>query len=174
MLPDGLGDQVIRFVRNELASAVPIVVLTMRDDEANIVMALRGGADDYIVKPPRPMELVARIDALARRARAAASQRLQLGPYRLDLLERSAALEDKPVDLTGKEFDLAVYLFQRVGQLLSRQHLLEAVWGIQADIDTRTVDAHVSRLRRKLRIAPDKGLRLSAVYGFGYRLERAG
>lgn len=171
-LPDSRGDHVIRMVRQDLASDVPIVVLTVDDSELNVVTALRGGADDYIVKPPKPMELLARIDALLRRARAAAGAVAHLGPYEIDQAARVIAVHGDPVELTQKEFDLAVHLFQNTGKLISRVKLLEQVWGIHADLDTRTVDTHVSRIRRKLAIEPRNGFRLTPVYGFGYRLER--
>lgn len=172
VLPDSRGDQVIRMVRQDLAWDVPIVVLTANDDEANVVAALRGGADDYIVKPPKPMELLARIEALLRRARASAPPAVHLGPYDIDLAARTISLDGRSVDLTQKEFDLAVHLFNHCGKLLSRVKLLEEIWGIHADVDTRTVDTHVSRIRRKLRLAPKNGFKLTPIYGFGYRLER--
>jgi two-component system, OmpR family, response regulator RegX3 len=170
-LPDSRGDHVIRMVRQDLGSDVPIIVLTVDGNETTVVTALRGGADDYIVKPPKPMELLARIDALLRRAKAATEALAQLGPYEIDRNARVIAVRGDPVELTQKEFDLAVHLFQNAGKLLSRVKLLEAVWGIHADLDTRTVDTHVSRIRRKLAIAPSNGFRLTPVYGFGYRLE---
>jgi DNA-binding response OmpR family regulator len=173
MLPDGLGDQVIRFAREGLGSPIPIVVLTMRDDEANVVTALRSGADDYIVKPPRPMELIARIDALARRAMTLSTLGLQVGPYAVDLPSRRMFLDGRPIELTHKELELAAHLFQRLGRIQSRHHLLEAVWGIRADVDTRTVDTHVSRLRRKLQLTGQHGYRLNSIYGHGYRLEKS-
>jgi two-component system, OmpR family, response regulator RegX3 len=171
-LPDSRGDHVIRMVRSELAWDVPIIVLTANPDEANIVAALRGGADDYIVKPPKPMELLARVDALLRRTKAATPPAVHLGPYDIDTRARVIAVRGQPVELTQKEFDLAVHLFNNTGKLLSRVKLLEHVWGIHADVDTRTVDTHVSRIRRKLKLEPHNGFKLTPVYGFGYRLER--
>lgn len=172
MLPDGRGDLVIQMVRKDMAWDVPIIILTASDDEANVVMALRGGADDYIVKPPKPMALLARVDALLRRARVNAPAAVHLGAYDIDTQSRTIAVRGEAIELTQKEFDLAVHLFHNTGKLLSRVKLLEQVWGIQADVDTRTVDTHVSRIRRKLRIEPDNGFKLTPIYGFGYRLER--
>ena len=171
-LPDSRGDHVIRMVRQDLAWDVPIIVLTANGDEANVVAALRGGADDYIVKPPKPMELLARVDAVLRRAKAAIPPAVHLGPYDIDTTARVIAVGGDPVELTQKEFDLAVHLFNNTGKLLSRVKLLEQVWGIHADVDTRTVDTHISRIRRKLKLEPYNGFKLTPVYGFGYRLER--
>ncbi len=172
VLPDGRGDLVIQLVRKDMAWDVPIIVLTASDDEANVVVALRGGADDYIVKPPRPMALLARVEALLRRARVNAPAAVHLGAYDIDAQARSISVAGQSVELTQKEFDLAVHLFHNTGKLLSRVKLLEQVWGIHADVDTRTVDTHVSRIRRKLKLEPDNGFKLTPIYGFGYRLER--
>ncbi len=171
-LPDSRGDHVIRMVREDLAWDVPIIVLTGNGEEANVVTALRGGADDYIVKPPKPMELLARVGALLRRAKVGAPAAVHLGPYDINTIARVIAVRGDPVELTQKEFDLAVHLFNNTGKLLSRVKLLEQVWGIRADLDTRTVDTHVSRIRRKLKLEPHNGFKLTPVYGFGYRLER--
>jgi DNA-binding response OmpR family regulator len=94
-----------------------------------------------------------------------------VGPYEIDPERRSVLVDGKPVALTQKEFDLAVYLFQNSGRLLSRVKLLEQVWGVSADLDTRTVDTHVSRVRRKLQLDESTGWKLLPVYGFGYRLD---
>lgn len=173
VLPDGTGADVIRWVRSEHGWALPVIVVTSRDDEATVVSALRSGADDYLVKPPKPMELLARIEAVARRSKAVhAPKRLKLGAYEIDLSAHQLMLNAKVVMLTQKEFDLATYFFQSPGKLLSRDHLLNKVWGLSADVDTRTVDTHVSRLRKKLVLDGTNGWQLSPVYGFGYRFDR--
>lgn len=172
LLPDGRGDMVIQMVRKDMAWDVPIIVLSSNDDEGNVVLALRGGADDHIVKPPRPMAMLARVEALLRRTRANSPATVHLGIYDIDPQSRTFSLHGQVVELTQKEFDLAVHLFHNTGKLLSRVKLLEQVWGIHAEMDTRTVDTHVSRIRRKLHIEPDNGFKLTPIYGFGYRLER--
>lgn len=174
LLPDGTGEQALKAARETLGWDVPIICVTLRDAEQDIVNALRVGADDYVVKPPKYFELLARIESLARRSRTAQPPILRLGAYEIDQGNREILLSGKAVELTQKEYELACYLFRNPGRLLSRVHLLEAVWGLQAEIDTRTVDTHVSRIRRKLKIFPETGWEIISVYGYGYRLESAG
>ncbi|WP_119154987.1 response regulator transcription factor [Caldimonas tepidiphila] len=174
-LPDGDGTEVLRWVRQHLGWEVPLLVVTSMEDEATTVAALREGADDYVVKPPKPRELLARVEALVRRSRAGAGAGLpvlRLGAYEVDVQRHRIALRGQPVALTQKEFDLAVYLFQNPGKLMSRDHLLDRIWGINAEVDTRTVDTHVSRLRKKLQFTEANGCKLLPAYGYGYRLER--
>lgn len=98
---------------------------------------------------------------------------LKLGAYEINQQDREIRLNGKAVELTQKEYELACYLFQNPARLLSRVHLLEALWGLQAEIDTRTVDTHVSRLRHKLKIVPENGWEIISIYGYGYRMEAA-
>lgn len=170
-LPDGSGETALAWVRERMGWQVPVIFVTADPSEASIVAALRLGADDYVVKPARYFELTARIAALVRRSRAAAVEKLLLGAYEIDLLNREIRLSGRVVELTQREFDLAVYLFQHPGRLMSRMHLLETIWGLNAEVDTRTVDTHVSRLRRKLHIGPPNGWEIISVYGYGYRIE---
>ncbi len=172
MLPDGNSDQVLQWVRGHLGWEVAVVVITARDEEAGVVQALQAGADDYVVKPPKQHELLARLTAAARRARPGNLPVLRLGAYEVDIQRHTLSLEGSPVTLTQKEFDLAVYLFQSPGKLLSRDHLLNKIWGLNTDVDTRTVDTHVSRLRKKLALDGTRGWKMSPVYGYGYRLDR--
>lgn len=175
LLPDGDGGEVLRWVRGHLGWELPLLVVTAMDDEATTVAALRAGADDYVVKPPKPLELLARLEVLARRGRVAGGLPvIRLGAYEVDVQRHRIALDGEPVALTQKEFDLAVYLFQNPDKLLSRDHLLDRIWGIHAEVDTRTVDTHVSRLRKKLKFGEAHGCKLVPAYGYGYRLERVG
>jgi two-component system, OmpR family, response regulator RegX3 len=171
MMPEMSGDQVLAAVRQRFGMELPVMVVTARDAESDVVTALRQGADDFIVKPPKTLELLARMEALTRRARSIRSGVLRLGAYEIDPERRAVTLSGKPIALTQKEFDLAVFLFQNPGRLLSRVKLLEQVWGVSAELDTRTVDTHVSRVRRKLQLDADTGWKLLPVYGFGYRLD---
>jgi DNA-binding response OmpR family regulator len=171
MLPGLSGEQVLASVRERFGLELPVIVVTARDGESDVVHALRNGADDFVVKPPKALELLARMEALTRRARSNRSLAIRVGPYEIDPERRSVTMDGKPVALTQKEFDLAVYLFQNSGRLLSRVKLLEQVWGVSADLDTRTVDTHVSRVRRKLQLDESAGWKLMPVYGFGYRLD---
>jgi DNA-binding response OmpR family regulator len=172
MLPDGTGAELIDWVRAQLGWELPVLVVTSRDDEETVVAALKAGADDYVVKPPKPKELLARVAALGRRIRAGGLPVLRLGAFEIDIQRQRLALDGEAMVLTQKEFDLSTYLFQNPGKLLSRDHLLNKIWGINADVDTRTVDTHISRLRKKLGLDGSKGWKLVPVYGVGYRFER--
>jgi two-component system response regulator RegX3 len=172
VLPQSSGEVALKWVREHLGWDIPVIFVTARDSEVDVVTALRAGADDYIVKPPKLLELLARIESLSRRARAAPA--VKFGPYEVDYDRRSISVEGKTIELTQKEFELSCYMFQNPGKLLSRVHLLEKLWGLKAEIDTRTVDTHVSRIRRKLGIGPARGWQIFPVYGWGYRIERVG
>lgn len=172
MLPDGNGVQVLAWVRENLGWEVPVIVVTAREDEETVCAALHAGADDYIVKPPKPMELLARLQAVARRVNPGGLPVLRSGSFEVDVARQKLSIDGTPVPLTQKEFDLSVYLFQNPGKLLSRDHLLNKIWGLNADVDTRTVDTHVSRLRKKLHLDGSKGWKLVPVYGYGYRFDR--
>lgn len=170
MLPDSSGELVLKWVRENLNWAIPVIFVTSRDSELDIVNALRAGADDYVIKPPKYLELLARIESMGRRAKPPAL--IQAGVYEINQETRLIRVHGQEIELTQKEFDLACYLFQHAGKLLSRVHLLEKLWGLNADVDTRTIDTHVSRVRRKLDISPKNGWQIVPVYGFGYRIER--
>jgi DNA-binding response OmpR family regulator len=173
-LPDVNGDAILAWVRANVRDNIPVLFTTARDAETDIVKALKGGADDYLVKPLRKHELVARVEALGRRARPAprAAQAMRLGEFEVDVERRLVLRHGRQVELTQKDFDLAVFFFCNVGNLVSRGHILETVWGRSSDLNTRTVDTHVSRLRSKLGLVPENGWRLTAVYQHGYRLEQ--
>jgi two-component system response regulator RegX3 len=172
-LPDLNGDAVLAWVRANIRDHVPVLFTTARDTEQDIVQALKAGADDYLIKPLRRAELLVRVEALGRRARPQirAEEKLRAGDLEIDVDRRVILRLGEPVELTQKDFDLAVFLFRNIGNLVSRGHILESVWGRSPDINTRTVDTHVSRLRTKLRLVPENGWRLAAVYQHGYRLE---
>lgn len=174
MLPDTTGDKVLLWVRERTDWAIPVIFVTARDSEEEIVGGLNLGADDYIAKPVRRQEFLARVAAVARRSQmpVAPSGRLSFPPFELDEGSRSVQRDGQPVELTQKEYELALFLFRNHGRLLSRGHILQSVWGHQADITTRTVDTHISRLRTKLGLGPESGWQLNAIYNHGYRLER--
>ena len=174
MLPDGTGADVLQWTRSNLGWELPILVLTVRDDEQTVVTALQAGADDYVVKPAKPLELLARVAGLGRRMQRGALPVLRLGAFEIDIQRQRLALDGEAVAMTQKEFDLSVYLFQNPGKLLSRDHLLNKIWGLNTEVDTRTVDTHISRLRKKLGLDGSKGWKLVPVYGVGYRFERVG
>lgn len=171
-IPDMTGIDVLRSVRAQLHWPIPVVFLTQRDSEQDIVQALDAGADDYLSKPARPAELLARIKALARRIHPENDKELlNFGPFRIDTQKRTISLHGEVLTLTDKDFDLSLFLFQNQGRLLTREMLLERVWGVTRDINTRTVDTHMSRLRRRLGLNPENGFRIKTIYQRGYRLE---
>lgn len=172
MLPDTTGLDVLDQVR-EREIHVPVLFVTSRDAEEDIVQALAHGADDYLVKPPRAAELLARLQALKRRADGPGSGALVVGPYEFDPAQSEARLHGEIIELTQRQFELAVVLFRNTGRLMSRQYLLEAVWGLNDMVQTRTLDIHISQLRNLLQLA-DNGWRIQSVYAHGYRLESLG
>lgn len=169
-LPDIGGDEVLRHIREHCGWDVPVVFCTARTDEEAASDILRLGADDYLPKPIRYMEFMARVHALLRR-RQPRPTTLQVGAIDVDLEGRRIRLAGADVDLTQREFELASILLRNVGRVLSRDELLSSVWARESGVDTRTVDTHASRLRKKLGLAGESGLMLSSVYGQGYRLD---
>lgn len=172
-LPDGKADRVIRLVRDQLGLDTPIMIESVNGDEQHIVECLLLGADDYVVKPLRLSELEARIKALLRRRKLDELQPMSTGPYRIDLDNHVLYLNDEALDLTDTEFRLASHFLEHPNELLSRQQLLVDVWNSNPEIDTRTVDMHISRLRKKLRFGVDTGITINSLRGYGYRLESA-
>jgi phosphate regulon transcriptional regulator PhoB len=173
MLPELDGLAVTRKLRGDAAtSAVPIIMLTAKSDEVDRVVGLELGADDYVAKPFSPKELVARVRAVLRRARPEMAGRVfREGSITLDPSRHAVTVRGAAVALTPKEFDLLQVLMEAAGRVLSREHLLTRVWGYaHADeIESRTVDVHVRRLRAKL---GDDGKRIATVKSVGYRFER--
>lgn len=171
-LPDMQGPAVVKWIREDLNSRLPILFVTNRREEVDMVEGLGAGADDFMAKPIRVAELEARVRALLRRAYPALHEpELSFGPYHFFPLSRTLKVRDVPAELKHREYELALFLFQNLGRLLSREHLREAVWGMGAESPSRSLDTHVSRLRTKLDLRPSNGFLLSAVYGLGYRLE---
>ncbi len=174
MLPDIGGDEVVKWMRSELDWYVPALFLTIRDSEEDIVHGLNCGADDYMVKPIRPRELLARVEALSRRGATSApsTKTLEVDDYVFDPGSKSVSYHGKAIDMTHKEFDLAYFMFRNLGRIMSRGYLLETIWGKNSDINTRTVDTHISRIRSKLGLNKEAGWKLGAIYQHGYRLEK--
>ncbi|WP_423378440.1 response regulator transcription factor [Burkholderia sp. LMG 32019] len=172
-LPDISGLEVVAWIRTRIGRDLPVLFLTNRAREDQLVVALEAGADDYMVKPIRRHELIARVRALLRRAHPVNSQpaSINIGRYRLDLVTETAFLSDEPIKLTSREFTVAVALFQNCGRAMPRDALIKSIWGRHSDHISRTLDTHIYRVRSKMRIGPENGLRLRAVYNHGYRLE---
>lgn len=173
-LPDAKGLDVLAWIRQSPNSRLPVIFLTASGEESDIIEGLAAGADDYVVKPPKQGELLARVAAVLRRrgGDAEAGEVLELPPYRIDAQRRVISVNGEPVELTQREFELACYLFRRQGRIVSRDALLENVWNLASDVSTRTVDTHISRLRKKLGLSGENGWRLTAVYQHGYRIEQ--
>ncbi|MGD2216161.1 MAG: response regulator transcription factor [Gemmatimonadales bacterium] len=172
MLPEVGGTEILRTMRARRETRdTPVIVLTARSDEEDRLRGFELGADDYISKPFSPKELVARVRAVLRRAPpsepgAKRGRVLRAGPITVDVGANQVRVEGNAIELTPKEFQLLICLIERRGRTQSRSALLEAVWDTTADIETRTVDMHVGRLRTKLGSA---GAAIETVRGFGYR-----
>jgi DNA-binding response OmpR family regulator len=162
-LPDIDGLEVCRQVRSR--SSVPVVMLTARDDAADRLAGLEVGADDYIGKPFSPQELVARMKAVLRRSGPQVEEELVLGDVVVRRNAREVSVAGEPLELRAKEFDLLAYLIQNRGAVLSRDRLLERVWGADYSGGTRTVDVHVAQLRRKL----GRPKLIRTIRGVGYK-----
>jgi DNA-binding response OmpR family regulator len=175
-LPDVSGYELVSWVRQHSGRLPPILFLTSRVDEADIVAGLTVGADDYLAKPVRAAEFVARVRALLRRAYPDTvhdDDLIRHGDYVVDARRRCVAVQGEIADLSPREFDLALFLFRNIGRLLSRDVIEQAVWGRAMEAGSRTLDTHISRLRIKLTLRPENGVRLTSVYSHGYRFEAA-
>ncbi len=181
MLPGIDGFEVCRVLRQEMNT--PVLMLTARDDEIDRVVGLEVGADDYLTKPFSMRELLARVKALLRRVRlireeidtsaspAGENQSMTFGNLVLDISRREARLNNMPLSLKPKEYELLIFLAQHRGQVLTRETILERVWGWDFIGDSRTVDVHVRWLREKIETNPSNPERIVTVRGAGYRFE---
>jgi len=167
MLPGMNGIDVCRAIRVE--SGVPIVMLTAKTDTVDIVLGLESGADDYIVKPFKPKELVARIRARVRRTETEPAEQLAIGDVSIDVPAHQVERGGKPIALTPLEFDLLVALARKPRQVFTREVLLEQVWGYRHAADTRLVNVHVQRLRSKVERDPEHPEVVLTVRGVGYK-----
>lgn len=174
-LPDADGLELLGLIKENLRSMPPVLLVTNRSEEKDIVAGLNAGADDYISKPIQPAVLVARVSALLRRAYPTKRNDAEsFGRYQFVPVMDTVLIDGEPVPLTSKEFALALLLFRNMHRSLSRAYMLEAVWGRNPELPTRTLDAHISRIRTKLGLRPENGYKLTPVYSYGYRLEMIG
>ena len=167
MLPGMSGVDVCRTVRE--TSAVPIIMLTAKTDTVAVVLGLETGADDYVTKPFKPKELVARVRARLRRQEDSPSETLAVGDLTIDVPGHAVFRDGKEISLTPLEFDLLHALASRPKQVFSRDELLEKVWGYQHTSDTRLVNVHVQRLRSKIELDPENPQIVLTVRGVGYK-----
>ena len=177
MLPGLNGLEVVKRLR--AVSALPIIMLTARSEEADRVVGLELGADDYVTKPFSARELVARVKAVLRRthpeaapAEASISSVIAIGGLRLDSAARTVTLDGQPINLTVREFDLLQFLMRNPGQVFTREQLLDNVWGYTFASDMGTVTVHIRRLREKIEPDPANPVFLQTIWGVGYKLER--
>ena len=167
MLPGMDGIDICRAIRQD--SGVPIVMLTARGDTVDVVVGLEAGADDYIVKPFKPKDLVARIRARVRRHEDSSTSNLAIGDLTIDVNAHTVTRAGLPLALTPLEFDLLVCLAKKPGQVFTREVLLQEVWGYRHAADTRLVNVHVQRLRAKIEDDPDQPEVVLTVRGVGYK-----
>lgn len=173
-VPDISGLDVLHWIRANSGYSVPVMFITSRTAETDLVTGLRAGADDYMVKPIRPAELLARVGALLRRSNVSyvnEQMPFDCGAYHIDPTAGTISLHDDPIELAPKEYDLALLFFRNPGRLFSRDVLSSSVWNRDIPATSRTLDTHLSNIRRKLQLTPENGVRLHASYALGYRLE---
>ncbi|MDO9419724.1 MAG: response regulator transcription factor [Herminiimonas sp.] len=174
-LPDMTGYDVLNWVRTNLGPEIIVLFLSNHDLEENIVASLMAGGDDYLVKPARSAELLARIHSMSRRLSGSTTPAdnglLEVGAYRLDKILKTAEVHGVAIELKPKEFNIALLLLQNAGAIVSRETLMEEVWGRELVTTSRTLDTHISQVRRKLMFSPENKIKLSTVYSLGYRLD---
>lgn len=173
-VPGKSGIEVMRWVREQFGAQLPIVMMTQHDGEDDIVHGLDNGADDYLVKPLRERELVARVNAQMRKyyPQAGQGRRIEIGRFVIDAAEHVARIDGRAVELSQREFELALMLFENVGRIVSKDALIKRIWG---GVDRRydaTLATYVSKLRSALELRSHNGLVISTIYNHGYRLER--
>jgi DNA-binding response OmpR family regulator len=171
---DSSDTKTLRHIRGLVGPGVPILMCSERCAEMSIVHALRAGADDYLVKPLRRAELIARLEAVARRRMWGPTQRatMQVGEFSVDCRQRTIHRDQVAIPLTSIDFDLSVLFLANIQQLLTREHIHEVIWKRAPVAGSRTLDTHVSRVRNRLKLLPAHGWRLVSIYGYGYRLQR--
>lgn len=172
-LPDMSGLDLLVQIRADRLHTTGIIMLTNRSDEDAVTTALRSGADDFIIKPESGGVIAARVEAVHRRFEQGAQKEryFHFGGYEFDRLTKNVVVAGAPVAVNAKEFALALLFFENIHRPLSRRYILETVWHADPNLPTRTLDMHVSRLRTKLQLRPERGYRIAAISSYGYRLE---
>lgn len=174
LMPELSGIEVLQMVRESGGRDLPIIMLTCRSADTDIVEGLNSGADDFVVKPVCPEVLVARVNSLLRRLQPIEDHdnaSFVAGIYTFHPASTSVTFHDKTAVLTNREFSLAKLFFTNPHRAFSRHYLIERLWGKSPDMETRTLDTHVARIRTKLDLRRSNGVKLATLYGYGYRLE---
>jgi len=174
MLPGLDGLEVMRRLREDAGTRVPVILLTAKGEESDRLVGLRQGADDYVVKPFSPLELVARVDAVLRRADGGrdAQEALRFSDLEIDPATRTVVVRGRQADLTVREFDLLLFLARHPGQVFSRDQLMDRVWQFSFYSDTTTVTVHIRRVRAKIEADASNPQWIQTVWGAGYRFRR--
>lgn len=172
-MPGKGGVEVLKWMQEALLERPPVLMITNRSAKKDIIEALNAGAADYICKPEDRAVIAARISAMFRRGVIGSSfdSEATYGIYHLNRIEQTAREGGQTIKLTAKEFDLADLFFRNMNRTLSRDFIMETIWRTTADLATRTLDMHISRVRSKLKLQPENGFRIFTVFGYGYRLE---
>jgi len=170
MLPKRNGYDVCRSLKQEIPQ-LPIVMLTARSQEADIVLGLELGADDYVTKPFSVLELMARVKSVLRRTKSGAQipEKYRFGNLEVDFKKYAARKKGRPIDLSPREYEILKYFIEKQGEIVSREDLLNAVWGYESFPNTRTVDTHIAKLRQKIEDKPDDPEHIITVHGIGYK-----
>ena len=172
-MPGETGLDVLRWTMDTLDHPPAFILITSRTEKSDIVRGLEMGATDYIVKPESSEVILARIEAAARRGKRDAKDRFEdFGDYRIDRLKQAIQFNEEQIKLTAKEFAVALLFFENLNRPLSRSYIFGQVWGGSLDVETRTLDMHISRVRSKMGLRPQNGYVIQTVFGFGYRMDR--
>lgn len=171
-MPGASGLEIVTWASVNLSPPPAMILLTSRTEKDDVVRGLEAGAIDYIVKPESNEVILARIDAAMRKVRAREKPRFEhFGRYRIDRLQELIEADGEPIKLTAKEFKVAELLFDNLNRPLSRNYIFAQVWNGSPDMETRTLDMHISRVRSKLELRPQHGFAIQTVFGFGYRMD---
>ena len=172
-MPGRTGLELVKWATTSLQKPPAFIMLTSRSDKSDVVLGLEAGAIDYVVKPESEDVILARIEAAARRMKDTTADRFaKFGDYEIDRVTRQISHDGESLSLTNKEAELAILFFENLNRPLSRAYIFGEVWGSVPEVESRTLDLHVSRIRSKLELRPKHGFAIQTVFGFGYRMDK--